>query len=219
MTISPPEGWRLDLLPPDRQQLLSANQSFEQLAEKIASKAGVISASIEPCRTPPPSAPRMAQVVFRITVERDELDRFHNGLDGLRARYWSSPQAGDRATRLLIDLLEPTLLATPVTAFAKKAWPMNQGDVQASLRKPSAKAWVTESEEGKSLIDANNTCRLSVHRWEENEHLQPEKRLWRWTPDHGCLDIKGALITRDHVEFVPESKRDRAIQIHRFGWT
>jgi len=96
---------------------------------------------------------------------------------------------------------------------------MDQADVQASLRKPSAKAWVTESEKGLSLVDADNACRLSVHRWEENERLQPEKRLWRWTPDHGNLDIKGALITRDHVEFVPDSKKDRGAQIHRFGWT
>jgi len=43
--------------------------------------------------------------------------------------------------------------------------------------------------------------------------------MWRETPIGGDLEIKGGLLGTDRVEYVPEGKRDRSYQIHRFGFT
>jgi len=44
--------------------------------------------------------------------------------------------------------------------------------------------------------------------------------MWRQSPTTGDIEIKGALSrTVDLTEYIPQGKRDRSCQIHRFGYT
>jgi hypothetical protein len=87
----------------------------------------------------------------------------------------------------------------------------DMGLVARSLDATSAKAWAYE---GKNP-SFNATPRLIVRRW---ANKRPGGN-WRWAPIGPLLDVKGAFYTSDNKEFVPWNKRDRAYNIHRYGFS
>lgn len=217
----PDDEWRFAELPPERASyLMSSTMTFEEIAASIAASHRIVSAAV--CRyRDPPKGVSARQIVFRIALEPPDLsDLFFNARDGLRGRYWHSPEIGDAATRYCIDSLMQGLLdyaSANVTHIPveKKASPMTVEDMAASLAAPSAKIWPYEcNAEGRRDLDEGGRF-LDVRRW----HEANVGSAWRWTPLDRDLEIKGALIDGDRMEHVPEGKRDRAGQIYRTGIT
>jgi hypothetical protein len=135
---------------------------------------------IKPLETPPktPGFPKdFQQACFRLHVSNEAFDLFHNAPDGLRGRYWQSPDIGFLATRHLIQVLSWKLLtyaAEKSTCLENKAKEMTVDEVRASLAAPSAKVWVRErDDQGNLIISTKDEARLIVPRWEENEEVKP----------------------------------------------
>jgi hypothetical protein len=216
-----PVEWNTFRLSSDRRAYLEANLSFEQIAFAALKEIGVTRARIIPYKDPPRSEPKGArQVVFVICIDNTACDLLFNAPDGLRGRYWQSPEEGSRATAYLIGEMLPQLLEyaemNPPTPD-KKAHPMDLRDIALSLRAPSAKIWPREKDD-----DDNSLFRLHelvVPRWEENEKCAEfNKAFWRRTPISGQIEIKGAILRPDGSETVPPAKLKRSYEIHTFGF-
>jgi len=218
--------WDISKLPSDRQAYLGSGLSFEKIVTRIACECEITGALIEPYQAPARGEPKDArQVVFRFRVSKEACDLFFNAPDGLRGRYWQSPDHGFAATRHLIDELSALLNShakhSPPTASGKAA-AMGTEDIIASLSAPSGKIWLRERDDNSDLllIEPPAEKQLIVPRWIENESHSPiNKGMWRRTPNGGEMEVKGAILGRDGTECVPEGKRDRSCQIHRFGFT
>lgn len=227
MSLAPDKHeWDLSKLPCDRRRYLSSGISFEQITARIACEAEMLQGWIEPCRdrSPSPPAPaRARQACFRLRVDPETYDMFYNAADGLRGRYWQGPDIGFLATKQLSGALTPKLLCfqeIEQPQNEKKTASMNEAQIWASLTAPSAKIWVREKDDnGNCMIQKNDRHQLVVRRWEANEKDPGTGDLWRWTPKRDELEVKGAILGPDSEEYVPESKRDRSCQIHRYGFT
>lgn len=226
MIRSPSEAdWDISKLPTDRQAYLKLGLSFERIVTRIARECEITRATIKPYDAPARGEPKDArQIVFRFRVSKETCDLFFNAPDGLRGRYWQSPDHGFAATRLLINELSAQL-----TSYAEHNPPMAKGkaaamgtsDIIASLSAHSAKIWPLERDDNTDLllIEPPVEKQLIVPRWIENESHSPSKGMWRCTPSGGEMEAKGAILGTDGTEYVPEGKRDRSCQIHRFGFT
>lgn len=223
--IPPPEEWSTAALPADRRAYLEGGLSFDEIAMAIAEDAKVESAEIRPYYNTRNKQEKIArQVVYRVCVSSKNCDLFYNAPDGLRSRYWQSPDVGFRATRSLIDAVKPKLLEFAVKKILKIAekqiHPMTIGDIEASLDAKSAKIWPCEIDsKGNRTMPFEGKPQLDVLRWKLNEDIARNGPLWRWTPDDRDLEIKGALLDPEGGEHIPQDKRDRSDQIHRYGFT
>jgi hypothetical protein len=213
--------WDTSQLPGNRQAYLTA-VSFEEIVSRVVEEAQVVRGVVEPYRMPVRGEPKEArQIVFLFRIRAETCDILYNAPDGLRARYWQSPDHGSSANSSLIGALLVKLLTAAERnppSCDTKITPMTPDDVRASLRAPSAKVWPRERDDQKTslLVDQE----LIVPRWQENErHAEINKGMWRRTPTGGDLEIKGALLGSDGTEYVPDGKRDRSCQIFRFGYT
>lgn len=218
-----PTEWHTSQLPDSRRTHLDSGLSFEEIANRILAEMRIIHGEIEPYETPAPGEPKkgVRQVIFLICVGDDTCDLLYNAPDGLRGRYWQSPDHGFGATKHLIGRLLPPLVSfaaqTPPTCNGS-AVPMTLDDIRASLESPSAKIWPRERDDNGDTLLVDH--QLSVPRWIANEqHASINKGAWRRTPKGGELEIKGALLGPDRTEYIPEYKRDRSCQIFRFGFT
>jgi hypothetical protein len=219
MRLPDPSEWDISQLPADRRAYLNGSISFEEIAARLAN-AQIVDVWIRPRLRPIPSVPSNArQIVFLVRVDSEVIDLFYNAPDGLRGRYWQSPDHGFLANRQAIDALSSKLLSfarqNPPDA-PENAAPMDAKDIKASLEAPSAKIWPREMDGAKGLLERQQ---LAVPRWIKNEATSPHGINWRDTPTVPELEIKGALLGQDGMEYWPPDKRDRACQIHRFGFT
>jgi hypothetical protein len=217
-----PNEWNTSQIPNNRRIYLDSGLSFEEITSRVLDETGVIHSEIKSYEAPARGEPRDAQqVIFLISVGDETCDLFYNAPDGLRGRYWQSPDHGCRATGHLIAGLVPTLIsfAERVPPSCRgRATPMTSDDIRASLQAPSAKIWPRERADDKNSLLVDDL--LMVQRWVENELLATvNKCMWRLTPRGGELEIKGAILGRDKTEYLPEGKRDRSYQIFRFGFT
>ncbi len=199
---------------------LNSNVSFDEIVARVAEEAHNIEVWIRGLLRPLAGVPREArQVIFRIRVCDEVCDLLYNAPDGLRGRYWQSPDHGFWATRQLIGTLSSALLSHsdehPPNANGEAA-PMDAGDIRTSLEAPSAKIWPREVDGPKWLFVEQP---LVVMRWKENEAKSPNGTNWCETPTVPELEIKGAILGQDRTEYLPPDKRDRSCQIHRFGFT
>jgi hypothetical protein len=225
----PPDSteWNLADLPQHRCAYLDAGYSFEGVAAMLAHDAEITRAWVEPFRTPPKSiSPETRQICFQLRVSSRAYDLFFNAPDGLRGRYWQSPEIGDRATRHLLDTLNRKFsehLVRMPASVRPPARPMLECDVCTSLEASSAKVWVNERDDsGNSKIDLSLPHQLRVARWIRNEAdscCTSTVSLWRWTPVDTIIEVKGALITPDEKECIPHGKINRARQIHLCGFS
>jgi len=197
--------------------------SFEEMVVRLLGETTVLRSTICPYESPTPGEPKQArearQIIFLIQGGHETCDLLYNAPDGLRGRYWQSPDHGSAATRHLINTLVPML-----SAFAErappaptgKAAPMTIDDVRASLDAPSAKVWPWEGDH-KDRLKVDH--QLVVPRWRDAEAHAPSRALWRRNPSGPELEIKGAIIGPDRTEYIPEGKRSRSCQIFEFGFT
>src|SRR3954453_20004500 len=94
-----PSEWDTSQLPADRRAHLESGASFEQIVSRLLGESTVIRAMICPYQTPAPGEPEDArQIVLLISVGFENCDLLYNAPDGLRARYWQSPDHGSTAT-------------------------------------------------------------------------------------------------------------------------
>lgn len=213
------QEWDTSLLSDGRQ--LGAAVPFEQLVGDIAEAAKVADAYQKPRQSGSASEQReFAQAIYRASLPPALFDQLYNGFDGLRGRYWRSAATGDAATGQLIRAIAVRVIGTPLRVICDQGWLLTRDLVETALEMGSAKIWVSETDQdGFGLIDGENEERLRVTRWERNEALRDNDRSWRWTPAHGHIEIKSALVNREGKEWIPPEKKDRGEQIHKFGWT
>jgi hypothetical protein len=217
------EEWNTSGLPADGRDYLDLGLSFEEIAAQIGGESQIVCARIEPYRDRPSSVPRdVRQIIFVIRVSQQACDQFYNAPDGLRGRYWQSPDHGLVATRYLIGKLMPELLSfveqNPPRP-PKKISRMTSEEIQASLQAPSAKFWPREKDATGELLLAGEDAGLVVPRWAQNEQYGEQKGMWRKSLTGDELEIKGALLDPNGTEHVPDGKRDRSCQLYRFGFT
>ena len=220
--VRPPGNseWDVSQLPSDRMIYLDKDISFDEMATRVATEATVIDVRLKPYKTPGPGDPKDAwqarQVIFLVSVGDQLCDLLFNAPDGLRGRYWQSPDHGWLATRHLISGLSNALISfsdkVPPSA-PRNVEPMQSKDIISSLDGVSTKVWPREP-----LLEIKR--QLVVSRWQKNEeHAEINKGFWRLTPTSGELEIKGALLGLDGTEYLPEGKKDRSCQIHRYGFS
>ncbi|WP_029083961.1 hypothetical protein [Bradyrhizobium sp. th.b2] len=221
--LKPPDSiqWDTSQLALERQRYLEAGLSFEEIAARmLSSPHEIVGGRIEPYDTAPKQEKDGRQIIFTIRLDPTVSDLLYNARDGLRGRYWQSPDYGFLANRHFLNMLTPVLLSfarqRPPELIAK-AKSMDAAAIEASLGGVSAKLWPREYNDRKTkylLIDDH----LDVRRWaERSDPSNPDK--WRKSPECSDWEVKGALLGQDSTEYVPERKLERSCQIHRFGFT
>lgn len=226
MTIPPsPTDWDTSKLCKERRTYLEQGLTFEQICDRITANMKVNAACVEPYRDGPKGQKDGRQIIFRVETESEEIDLFYNAPDGLRGRYWQSPDLGFQATQYVIRRLISKLLQyveqNPPRQEKIKP-PMMCHDMRASLEASSAKVWVRERDDDGSFLlqQEQPEKQLKVLRWETNENeASQNKGLWRMKPVGNELEIKGAILGRNGEEYIPKGKRDRSCQIHQYGFT
>jgi hypothetical protein len=221
-SLPTPKDWDFSALPQHRRGYLERDSSFETIARVLENEASCEEPAIEPCRdgTQPLGTWR---INLLIKVQPQTSDMFYNGRDGVRGRYWQSPQAGDEATRSLLNLLTRKILefaeAQPsaLTSRRRPRITVTLDDVRASLAAPSAKVWAYEDKS----VGFHQGPNLFVERWAKNENAPRNRNNgnWHWALVSGLVDVKGAFLTPNRREYIPEIKRDRNFQIHLFGFS
>ncbi|MCA1530767.1 hypothetical protein [Bradyrhizobium yuanmingense] len=213
------DEWSFGEFEPEWQAYLGRDMHFDEMAKRIADVAVVNTGCVDTLRVENPEAPvdTTWRAWFTISLA-DELclaDLFYNGRDGLRGRYWQSETEGNAATALMIALLREKLLqfaAENIYSFGSAT--LAHGDmglVVRSLEGTSAKSWAYE---GKNP-NYKEKPRLVVKRWMNNS----PGGNWRRAPKGPLLDIKGAFFTPNSKEYIPWDKRERAYNIHRYGFS
>lgn len=214
--------WDTSRLSESRREYLDAGQSFEDVVDQMKAGVEINRACIKPFDRPARGEPKHAQqIIFIVRIGNQASDLLYNGPDGLRGRYWQSPDHGFDATHHLIRSLTPALLSyaeqnPPI--LKKGAQAMTIEDIQHSLAAPSAKAWPRERDSNEESLLTDDS--LQVPRWIKNEQrAEYNQRMWRQTPSGDELLIKGGILGADGTEYLPEGKRNRSSQIHDFGYT
>ncbi|MBR1147510.1 hypothetical protein [Bradyrhizobium sp. AUGA SZCCT0431] len=129
-----------------RAYLDSDDLSFEEIASQVIQSATVISNRIKPYDDAPLGEEDGRQIIFVVRVALETNDLLYNARDGMRGRYWQSPDHGFAATKYLIgelirDLVDFSERCPP--ALPDNCEPMRAEDIKASLERISAKVWAS----------------------------------------------------------------------------
>ena len=120
MNLPKADEWDTSKLPVSRRAYLDQGLSFEDITALTVNEAQIRKNWIRPYTTAPKGFEKYRQVCFHVHVGHKNCDLIYNAPDGLRGRYWQSPDIGFLATRKLIHALKPKLLE-----FAKNTPPKN----------------------------------------------------------------------------------------------
>jgi hypothetical protein len=217
MTIPSADEWSFANFLVEGRAYLEDDMPFEAIVKRVADLAVVVDGGVEPLNHAEDGAPKDItwRVYFTIRVDPEISDRYYNGRDGLRGRYWQGKEAGKAGTALSIKLLTPKLLVfakNRAENFGSATLALGEPTlVKRSLRGQSAKTWAYEKRDQ----NFNEGPKLIVARWAINT----TDRHWCWAPVGPLLAIKGAFYRPDNLEHVPLSKRKRACDIHRDGFS
>jgi hypothetical protein len=166
----------------------------------------------------------------------DALDGLLNGAFGLRARYCLSPEQGSRATAFVCNAIAAAVLERKIGYVSGESNPQLTALAQAivrSLLRPSAKVWFDPFTDKRAAILDEGHVLSAI--WDRSRRqpalveaalsdLSPQQieaslAKGRTVPRPALLDVKGAFVTAEGSEYIPRSKRTRALQIHLMGWT
>jgi hypothetical protein len=197
-------------MPAVRRVELEKSPNFCEIAARIRDEASIDAPVVDDAsdRSAPPKTVRAS---FNVHVDAELSDVFYNGIAGLRAHYWASPAWGDAATLTLIATLRAKLLASVPAGthlFSRKGVCMTVEQLTNGLELPS--------DERQLRLDG---AHLFVARWAENETEPCNPRLWRWTPRATIIKVRTGWLSIEGAEWIPACKRDRAQQIHRWGFS
>jgi len=223
-------------------EYLNCGESFDELVEQLCAAVRAVRNSqtrfvVEPkggkygqddpllkrleCRRP----------AWWIQLDGPLLDRFFNGLMGIRAQYYASPYHGRRKNQLLISKLADQLirLASSIEPSVEKDF------LRLSLDQPSAKVWISEKDVGGNKIIRASDLKLDEESI-QNDWLDLAREVQNGAygtenyqlycaaingvraPIPDQLEVKGAWLTgADQREYVTPDKRDRGIEIASYS--
>jgi len=197
-----------------RRTWLESAPPFDEIAKAVAGSMRILCTHCDSCD----EAPGYWRIVCCVSVDRFLFDRFFNAQSGYRGCYFISPEEGLRANAHLLQLIAPVLSAFKVHPQ------MTASRAEQSLSLPSAKAWLAEAGlrfcslcEGEWTATQDDTAEILNGRWEDGG--DPKAKAGRKAPRFEKLRIMGAFVDERGKEYVAMRKRDRAQQIHAFGWS
>lgn len=237
----PPDGWRYTHLAESRLHILVEQLSLERLIGDVLAHSDLCGVDVrEPCDEAKRDKVIANRVVFRLQPRNrsacDALDRLLNGAFGLRARYCLSPEEGSHATGFVCREIAGAIVERNIgvaSGVPKEQIAALTQAVGYSLCQPSAKVWF-DGPVDKCAADLNDGHLFSAI-WDQSRRepalveaalpcLSPQQigaslAKGRTVPMPTALDVKGGFATAEGTEYVPRSKRMRALQIHLMGWT
>jgi hypothetical protein len=225
-------------------EYLKAGQSFESFAEEFSKAVNAVdSARVRFCIEPRDGRYtgsdrllkqlRCRRASWIIPTATVLLDKFFNGLMGIRAQYYVSPYHGRAMNTLLLFALRRRLLELVHTISPSSDSKL----VEFSLDAPSAKIWISERDlKGQKIIRASDTTLseeeiqndwLTLARAVKAGAIEPGQfQLYSAAlsgvraPVADQSEVKGAWISaEDCSEYVTPDKRDRECQLFMFGFT
>jgi hypothetical protein len=213
MKLPTRDDWDFSAFSPERRRYLEQDPSFEVIAQRVAHEAVCVFSKNDLLRNKQLRAPEGTwRAWFKICVCISTSDLFYNGRDGLRGRYWQHPTVGAAATRQVLALLKPKLLAYATAhpdCMAAEGATADLHSVERSLSAKSAKIWAHEEK----CQNFDEGPKLFVKRWSTST----TEKFWSWAPAKPLLDIKGAFFTSDHSEQIVKPHRD--CHIHKYGFS
>jgi hypothetical protein len=213
------ETWDFgDTVGEDRRANLEAVASFDEIVSQISKTMTVLCCERVRCRDCP-DPKEFYRIVYCVSVCRPVFDVFFNSRHGYRAAYYRSPYEGLRANSLLLDALLPSLLNDEATHRSG----VNVEFIRDSLTSLSAKAWLAEPSflctecPGEWDQPDQPPVEIRNERW---EHFAEQKARWGCTaPYYHRIRLFGAFLNDAGDEWIRNEKRNRHIQIHKWGWS
>jgi hypothetical protein len=223
---------------------LNGPETFEQLADELCAALAAVEGSrvrfvVEPregrYEKDDPLLKRLGckRPAWWMALDGRLLDRFFNGIMGIRAQYHWSPYRGAAKNHLLISKLTDEL----VRLASSKQPDVDPVFLRRSLAQPSAKAWISEQDvEGRKVIrtsdleldeqsiqnDWLDLARDVKNGLYDNENYDVHCAALNGirTPLPDQMEVKGAWLTEgDLREYVTPAKRDRDCQTFMFGFS
>ena len=197
-----------------RRARLEAAPPFAELAQAVADGMHIQCTHSDSCD----EATGFMRIVCCASIDCNLFDLFFNAESGYRGRYFVSPEEGLVANGQLLQLV-----SMPLAAF-KVHGNMPASHAERSLRAPSAKVWLAEVGKGFCPTCAGGwttpqdaAAEILNDRWEHGHDAKAQ--YGRKAPRLEQLRIMGAFVDRSGNEYVTTQKRNRAQQIHDFGWS
>ena len=200
---------------------LCTDLGFADLTSKIANGLRVLC-----CHRVEIEGTDFRRPVYTLQIGRPLFDLFFNSPFGYRAAYFRSPGAGLDANGQFLTAIAERLANDPLNSGTT----LTTKFILESLRTPSAKAWLAEHGKEVELKCAGckgewsaGTCgppelaEICNGRWDSTPGQNAE---WgRKAPYLTKLRVMGAFLNSQLCEYVPNDKRFRAYDLHRFGWS
>ncbi len=222
---------------------LSGAQTFDDLAHEIEAAVRTVDKANQRFRMEPevgkysgddPLLEKLQCIrpAWYIPLDTVLLDKFFNGLMGIRAQYYVSPYHGQLMNQRLLSLL-----AAPLIESAKAIDSSVDLEIlHLSLSQSSAKAWISEKDlNGNKIIRASDlelsekeiqNDWLDIARAVKHGKYNDQYQLYCASingvraPMADQLEIKGAWLTHfERCEYVTPDKRGRNCQLFMFGFT
>ena len=203
------EDWRYeDHVEEDRRQQLRVDGSFDALISRVWTDLAVTTVYPLPGRDV--GLRDCLQPIFVLDLPSTG-DALFNGPFGYRAQYWIAPEVGLAANARIIAALAPKLLA----AVDPSNKDLTRIDLCQSLHAASARLWIRES-----MATENPSPDLSVQPWVDRarEGVRLAK-MGLAAPRIAKFEVKGALLSPDGHEVVPQRKIQRHYDIHHYGFS
>lgn len=237
----PPDGWQYSHLAPSRRQSLLEQLPLERLISDVLAHSDLC--GVEPhesCDEAKLDKVAASRVNFQLqpntSSAHDALDRLLNGAFGLRARYCLSPEEGSCATAFVCSSIADAILERKIGLVSGVSNPQVTALGQAmvhSLARPSAKVWFDPPTDKRAAALDDGHVLSAI--WNRSRHqptlvevalahlsrqqIEASLAKGQTVPLPALQDVKGAFVTAEGSEYVPRSKRTRALQIHLMGWT
>ena len=159
-----------------------------------------------------------SRLVACVAIQPDLFDLFFNAQTGYRGAYFASQVSGLQANAQILAIVAPALVHFRAHSN------LSQDQAEASLRNQSAKAWLAEVGkgfcqhcEGEWTTPQDDGAEILNDRWDVSADARA--RYGRKAPRFTKLRFLGAFVDQWGDEYVTTQKRDRAQQIHNFGWS
>lgn len=223
---------------------LKADTTFESLVEEFESVLTTVSRRDVRFRVEPTNGKytgddlllkrlQCTRAAWTVRLNSVLLDKFFNGLMGIRAQYYVSPYHGGAMNARLLSALRHRLLELAEATEAS----VNRKQAELSLAAASAKAWISERNLAGGKIIRTSDLTLKEEELQNdwldlaravkfgaipNEHYQLYSAALNGVraPIADQFEVKGGWISHaDQREYVTPAKRDRDCQLFMFGFT
>lgn len=212
--------WKFtDLVPNERREKLLSVTSFDEVIELV--KAGTVEYfKLEPRRDS--SCLSCSRIFYRLHIGEYAYDAFFNSTVGYRAQYCISTENGNRQNRRLIDAITPLLLDA-IKGENEHNCPMPK--VLASLRGEGSKIWINDNDwPDIDEIHINYQPWITKAQAATKGNIQDQAArtyaaVGILAPLNTHIEVKGAWLTLDDLEWNDPDKTHRAEDIRNYGNT